>query len=254
LIVALAAAAIATVDLVSALTPNVAWRGHLLLKIEAVHELRVFHALAIPVAAVLFVCAYYLYRRRLRALRLAVALLVTLGVFNLFKGLDFEEAAGDLAVAAILWFGRGSFYVEHEPLARRAALRRAPLVAAAGALLSFLLVAAASHHAGLGTVARETGDLLLWQSGPLIFRDELGRLDLAIGLIGLVTLTVVGYLVFRPLAAPRDLPDPAVRKAVGELVRVHGSDTLTTSSSAATCTTCSAPIAVPFLAIGWRVA
>jgi lysyl-tRNA synthetase class 2 len=226
LLVALAAAAIATVDLVSALTPNVAWRGHLLLKIEAVQELRVFHALAIPVAAVLFVCAYYLYRRRLRALRLAVALLVTLGVFNLFKGLDFEEAAGDLAVAAILWFGRGSFYVEHAPLARRAALMRAPLVAAAGALLSFLLVAAASHDAGLGAMARETGDLLLWQRGPLSFRDELGRLDLAIGLIGLLTLAWVGYLVFRPLAAPRDLPDPTARKAVRELVRAHGSDTL----------------------------
>jgi hypothetical protein len=52
---ALAAAAIATVDLLSALTPNVRWRGHLLLHVEGVQELRVFHALAIPVGVVLLI-------------------------------------------------------------------------------------------------------------------------------------------------------------------------------------------------------
>jgi hypothetical protein len=50
LLIALAAAAIALVDLLSALTPNVRWRGHLLLRIEPLSELRVFHPLAIPVA------------------------------------------------------------------------------------------------------------------------------------------------------------------------------------------------------------
>src|SRR5205823_2231265 len=58
LLVALAAVAIAGVDLLSALTPNVAWRGHLLLQLEPVGELQVFHALAIPVAVTLFVTAY----------------------------------------------------------------------------------------------------------------------------------------------------------------------------------------------------
>src|SRR5205814_9559329 len=104
LLIAVAAAAIALVDLLSALTPNVRWRGHLLLKIEPGQELRVFHALAIPVAVVLFISAYYLYRRRLRALQLAIGLLIALGIFNLFKGLDFEEATGDLVLATILWF------------------------------------------------------------------------------------------------------------------------------------------------------
>src|SRR6266550_8479600 len=115
---ALAAATIATVDLVSALTPNAGWRGHLLLHIEGVQELQVFHALAVPVAVVLLICAYYLYRRRLRALQLAVALLLALALFNLLKGFDFEEAAGDLVVAAVLWWGRASFHVEHEPPSR----------------------------------------------------------------------------------------------------------------------------------------
>jgi lysyl-tRNA synthetase class 2 len=226
LLAAVAAAAIALVDLLSALTPNVSWRGHLLLQIGSVQELRVFHALAIPVSIVLFVSAYYLYRRHLRALQLAVLLLLALAVLNLFKGLDFEEAAGDLAVAAILWLGRGSFYVDHEPLNRRAALLRAPFVAAAGVLLSFVLVLIAGHGASFSRLARETGDLLLWQSGPLSFHDELGRLDLAVGLVGVSTVAVVAYLVFRPLAAPRDLPDAEARRAARELVRRHGSDTL----------------------------
>ncbi len=226
LLVSVAAAAIALVDLLSALTPNVSWRGHLLLKIEPVQELRVFHALAIPIAIVLFVSAYYLYRRHLRALQLAVLLLLALAALNLFKGLDFEEAAGDLTVAAILWLGRRSFYVDHEPLNRRSALLRAPLVAAAGLLLSFLLVLLAGHGASFSTLCRETADLLLWQPGPLSFHDEVGRLDLAVGLIGVSTLAVVGYLVFRPLAAPRDLPDAEARQAARQLVRRHGSDTL----------------------------
>src|SRR5207244_319542 len=226
LLVAVAAATIALVALRSALTPNVRLLGHLLLKIEPVQELLVFHALAIPVAIVLFVRAYYLSRRHLRALQLAVLLLLALATLNLFKGLDFEEAAGDLTVAAILWLGRGSFYVDHEPLNRRAALLRAPLVAAAGLLLSFVLVLIAGHGAAFSTLCRETVDLLLWQPGPLSFHDEVGRLDLAVGLIGVVTVVVVGYLVFRPLAAPRDLPDAEARQVARELVRRHGSDTL----------------------------
>src|SRR5437763_1572660 len=160
LLVAIAAATIAVVDLLSALTPNVRWRGHLLLKIEAVQELRLFHALAIPVAVFLLVSAYYLYRRRLRALQLAIALLVALALFNIFKGLDFEEAAGDFALATILWLGRRSFYVQHEPLDRRAGLLRAPLVAVGGVVISFILVLVAARGVSFSLLVRETGDLL----------------------------------------------------------------------------------------------
>jgi lysyl-tRNA synthetase class 2 len=226
LLTALAAAAIAVADLISAVTPNVRWRGHVLSHVEAVHELSVFHAVAVPVAAVLLTTAYYLYRRRRRALQLAIALLLALAAFNLLKGLDFEEALGDLAVAGLLFWGRTSFYVEHEPLDRRSSLHRVPLAAAAGLLLAFLLVAVAAPHARLGTLVRETGDLLLWQNGPLHFSDELGRLDLAVGLLGIGTLGATAYLLFRPLAAPRDLPDPKARALARELVRTHGRDTL----------------------------
>lgn len=223
---AVAAAAIALADLASAVTPNVRWRGDVLSQIATVHELSVFHALTVPTAAVLLTSAYYLYRRRRRALQLAIAALVVLAVFNLLKGLDFEEAIGGLAVAALLWWGRSSFYVEHEPLDRKASLRRVPIIVGFGLLLSFLVVAIAAHGAPLGTVFRETGDLLLWWPGPIHFHDELGHLDLAVGLLGVGTLAAAAFLVFRPLAAPRDLPDPKSRALARELVREHGHDTL----------------------------
>jgi lysyl-tRNA synthetase class 2 len=227
LIVAVVAAVFAVINLLSALTPNIRWRGHLLLKIEAVEELHVFHALAIPASIALFVCAYYLYQRRLRALQLAVVLLLALGVFNLFKGLDFEEAVGDFVAAAILWAGRGAFYVRHQPISLKAGALRAPLVLVAGWLISFaLVVIAAPGNASAVTLVRETWDLLLWQPGPLGFHDDVGRLDLAVGLIGAAALIIAAYLVFRPLAAPRDLPDAEVRAAVREIVHAHGSDTL----------------------------
>ena len=225
LLAAVGVAAVAVVNLLSALTPNIRWRGHLLLNVEPLAALHVFHALAIPASIALFVSAYYLYRRRRRALQLAVVLLAALGTFNLFKGLDFEEATADFAVAALLVAGHRSFYVRHEPVTRRAAVLRVPLVAGAAFALSLALVAAVGH-APFTVDVRETWRLLLWQPGPLSLHDEAARLDLAVGLIGVAALVMIAYLLFRPLAAPRALPDAEVRAAATELVRLHGSDTL----------------------------
>ena len=225
LLAAVGVAVVALVNLLSALTPNVSWRGHLLLNVEPLVALHVFHALAIPASVVLFVSAYYLYRRRLRALQLAVVLLVALGIFNLFKGLDFEEAAADFALAVLLAAGRRSFYVQHEPVTRRAAVLRMPLVAGAAFAVSLALVTGVARAPFTADV-RETWDLLLWQTGPLTLHDEAAHLDLAVGLIGIAALVVIAYLLFRPLAAPRALPDAEVRAAAAELVRRHGSDTL----------------------------
>jgi lysyl-tRNA synthetase, class II len=224
---ACAAALVGVVNLLSALTPNVSWRGHSLLEIEGISELRMFHALAIPASIGLLVSAYYLYRRRLRALWLAVALLIALGIFNLFKGLDFEEAIVGFALALLLVVGRSSFYVRHEPLPLPSRLVRIPFVFLAGVAVSFLLVwIAAPAGTPASSLGRETGDLLLWQDGPVTFHGAFSRLDVAVGLLGLTALAVASYLVFRPLAAPRDLPDAEVRRAASELVREHGSDML----------------------------
>jgi lysyl-tRNA synthetase class 2 len=226
LLAGMTAAAVAIVNIASALTPNIRWRGRLLLQLEPVRAVPLSHALALPAAAALLVCAFYLWRRRRRAWQLALFTLVALGVLDLVKGLDFEEAAASFAAAVLLWWGRDAFRVRHEPISRSSALWRVPLllggcVVAVGAFV-WLTVPAVSS----GLLARETVDLLLWRSGPIVFRDELGELPLAAGLLTLGALLTSAYVVFRPIAAPRALPDARLRRAAAALVRDHGSDTL----------------------------
>ena len=226
-VAAVAAALVAAINLVSAFTPNVAWRGHVLLHLEPVAALRASHALAIPAAAVLLVTAFYLRRRRLRSLYLAIALLLALGVLNLTKGLDFEESFVDFTAAALLWLGRTSFYVHHDPLTVRGAAWRVPALVFGCVFTTAASVwIGAPAHTAFAAIARETGDLLIWQRGPVEFHDELARLDLAVVTLGVLTLLTCAYLLFRPLAAPRDLPDAALRETAVELVQAHGTDTL----------------------------
>jgi lysyl-tRNA synthetase, class II len=224
---ALAAGLAALVNLASAARPNISWRHNALLQVEPFETLRVSHAAAVPASFVLFVTAFYLWRRRQGAFRVALALLLALGLLNLLKGLAVEEAAGSFAVAGVLWLGRESFSVRHDPVTLRSALWRVPLLAAGGLLLCLLAVRLGSPEGTtLATIVRETFDALLWQPGPLVFHDELGRLDQAVGTVGVITLLWCAYLLFRPLAAPRLLPGVEARRAAHRLVRRHGSDTL----------------------------
>jgi lysyl-tRNA synthetase class 2 len=224
----LGAVAVAVVNVVSAVTPNVAWRGHALLAIEPLAAIRLSHALAIPAAWILGVAGPYLARRRRRALYLAIGLLLLLAVLNLLKGLDFEEAAADVGAAGLLWLGRGSFCVEHSPLARRGGA----LLQAAAVVATSLLVAGTAVWIGaprdtpVATAARATGDLLVWRTPPLAFHDELARLGLAIGILGGLTLVVGASILFRPLRGPEAFPDESTRGIAVDLVRRHGWDTL----------------------------
>jgi lysyl-tRNA synthetase, class II len=215
------------VNLAAALEPNIEWRNHLLLGVEPFEALRLTHAAAVPTSMLLLVTAPYLWRRRQSALRLALALLCGLTLLDLLKGLDVEAASGSVAAAVVLWLGRDSFCVRHDPDTLRAAIRRVPLLAAASLGLCTLAVwIAAPPGAGFTTILRATGDALLWQAGPFGFRDEVGHADEAIGVAGILTLVWCAYLLFRPLAAPRLLPGAEVRTAARELVRRHGADTL----------------------------
>ena len=141
---ALAVAIVGLIDLVSALTPNVSWRGRVLVHVEPVAAMRAAHALAVPVSFALIVTAYYLYRRRSRALHVALALMAALAVFNLVKGLDVEETVLTVAAAALLWASRSSFYVRHQPATMRSSLWQVPLLLAGAFLLSLTAVALAA--------------------------------------------------------------------------------------------------------------
>jgi lysyl-tRNA synthetase class 2 len=226
-VAAVATAAVGIVDLLSAVTPNVRWRGRELMHLEPLSLMKNAHALAVPASIALIVTAYYLYRRRRGALHLGVALLLALTVFDVLKGLDVEEAALTLGCAALLILSRKSFAARHAPGTFRSALVLVPLLITAAFVAAFAVVAIAAPPA-VGAIAalRETGDLLLWQPGPFGFRDELARTGLAIEMISILAVVTAAWLLFRPLAAPHDLPDHEVRRTAASIVAEHGSDTL----------------------------
>ena len=175
----------------------------------------------------LLVGAFYLRRRRRVAWQVALALLCGLTILDIVKGLDVEEAALTAAGAALLWWGRDAFVREGRPgaapLCRSGACPQSPSRRSSSA-------SPPSRSPRRAPASRrwlnETFELLTWQPGELRLGDEGGHLPLALGLLGLVALGSAAWLVFRPLAAPRALPDPEVRHAVEELVRRHGHDTL----------------------------
>ena len=215
------------VNLLSAVTPDIAWRHHLLLRVEPVTAVPVFHALAVPASVALIVAAYHLRLRRRRALLAAVALTVILGFLSLLKGLDFEEAVLSFGAGAALWWGREAFCVRHEPLRSHRRLKLfAALVPVGFLLVSLAVWGLAARDTGPFTVARDTAGLLAGAKGSLGFQDELAWIPAALGLLGLLLIVGAAALLFRPLEAPRTLPARTEREAALSLVRSHGADTL----------------------------
>ena len=229
---AIAAALVGLIGVASALTPNIRWRGRLLLDVEPIEAIRLFHAFALPVGAALLLVSPYLLRRRRRAWQAAIALMLVLGLLDVLKGLDVEETVLTWAAAAMLAAGAAEFRVEHDPITLRSSLWRIPLLGAFALGVSALAAWVSEGRPSPRAVVRETGDLLAWRGGPLRFEQHLidhhafAWIPLGVHLVEIGTLLAMAYVVFRPLAAPADPPAPAARLAAAELVRAHGSDTL----------------------------
>ena len=229
---AFAAALVGLVNVASALTPDIRWRGRLLLDVEPVEAVRLFHAFALPAGAALLLVSPYLLKRRRRAWQTAVWLMLALGLLDLLKGLDVEETVLTWATAAMLFASATEFRVEHNAITLRSSVWRVPALGAFGLSLAAFAAWVSQGHPSFSAVVRETGDLLAWQSGPLRFEHHaIGHhafawVPLGVHLLELGTLLAMAYVIFRPLAAPAALPGPAARRAAAQLVRTHGSDTL----------------------------
>ena len=225
---AAAAGLVALANLASTLTPDLADRARLLRHLEPVATAPVFHALAVPAAAALGLTAIFLAKRRRRAWQLALALLVALGAFDVLKGLDVEEAALTWGAAGLLWWGRDAFAVAPRRVSLRAgAAFAAGVLAASAALAAAACWVVLDSRPSLGLVLRETGDWLLWRSGPAgIAGGELHLVPLGVELASLAALLSAAWALFRPRLPSSALPDAGARRAALGLVRAHGSDTL----------------------------
>ena len=182
-----------------------------------------------PASMLLLVTAPYLWRRRQSALRLGARAPARADRARPAEGprRRGRRRAAPAPRSCSGW-GRHSFCVRHDPDTLRTALRRVPLLAGCQPLLCGLAVwIAAPESAGLvDDRARDRRRARSGRSGRSTSDDELGHLDEAIGVTGLLTLVWCAYLLFRPLAAPRVLPGIELRRAARELVRRHGDDTL----------------------------
>jgi lysyl-tRNA synthetase, class II len=225
MLAAAAAALVGAVNIASALTPNMRWRGHLLLEFEPVEAIRLFHALAFPAGAALLLVAPYLAKRRRRAWQAAILLMVALGLFDLLKGFDFEESIITWTAAGVLFLGRDAFRVQHDPITLRSAFWRVPLLGGAALAGAVLAAATAKGDPSIRTVAIGTVDLLRWQPGP-IHHHDLAWMPFGVHLLEVGALIGIAYVIFRPLAAPRSLPTQHAREVASSLVRAHGTDTL----------------------------
>ena len=164
----LIAAATALASLLSALTPDMAWRGHVVKDMGLVQLAAVFHAAVVPLATALLLASYYLWRRRRRAFAIAFVLLIAIGMFNVLKGLDVEEALLAWIGAGVLWWGRGAFTVEPGPVKLGASIATAAAALTVTVAVTFVAAwSAAKGRPDLGLVARASGDMFLWQDPPM---------------------------------------------------------------------------------------
>ena len=122
----------------------------MLLDVEPVETMRLFHALALPAgAALLLVAPYLLASAPAGPARSPILLMLALGVFDLLKGLDFEETALTWGTAALLIAARRAFTVRHDPITLRSALWRVPLLGLGGLAVAALATWASQGHPSL---------------------------------------------------------------------------------------------------------
>jgi lysyl-tRNA synthetase, class II len=197
-VVALATAFLAVVGFISALTPEIASRSHLVDGTLPAGWPSAARTLTISISFGLLWLARGLARRKRRAWQLAVALVVASAVTHLARGLDFEEAAGSLAALLLLLRTRRQFAAPGDPESVRPLLQ-------IGLAVSVVGVIAALHLDGTVAYSERVDDALA----------------IAVGVLAARALT----LWLRPIAE-RVRHVPADRRRAEALVAEHGNDSL----------------------------
>jgi lysyl-tRNA synthetase class 2 len=196
--IAWAAAAVGILSVVSALTPEMADRTHL---VDAALPPGVPHAARLAAIAFglgLVWLSRGLASRRRRAWQLAVALVVFTAAAHLAKGLDVEEASAGLVLLGLLLTYRRRYDVPGDPATRRPALA-----------LAFGLAAAFALPAAIE---------LAWLHVPDRLDDFV---DVSAALLAYAAL----YLWLRPLGE-RVLQSVEERREVRTALERHGDDSL----------------------------
>ncbi len=197
-LLAVGAASVGLVGVVSSLTPELASRSDLVRGVLPPGMPAAARVGALAFGIVLVWLSRSLARRRRRAWQLAVALVVASAAAHLAKGLDVEEATVSLLLLVALVRYRRRFDVPGDPATTRPLLGLGAALAAAAA----------------ATLAVELDGTRLPDSAT----DLVSAVGLVLGLAAL-------YLWLRPLSLPV-AQTLAERRAVRALVDAHGRDSL----------------------------
>ncbi|WP_354699585.1 hypothetical protein DSM112329_05305 [Paraconexibacter sp. AEG42_29] len=229
-LVGLVVAVAGGVTVASALTPELPQRLDAVDDVLPRDVVLAAHGLSLPAGLALVLMGYYLARRRRRAARVALALLLGSGALNLMKGLDVEEAAASWAAAALVWWARDAFCATRIDGRLRTALVRVAAVWA-GTLTAASLTALAAGHwitptPSLGSAVADAARIVGLVGPRLEVSGPVAWLNWGLAALGASALVTSAWVLFRPLRDPVHLPSAGARAAAAQLVRSHGVDTL----------------------------
>ena len=224
---ALATVVIGLVDIFSALTPERVKRLHNLTEVLPLSVAHVASAGTAMAGLLLVMLGHGLRRRKRRAWRAAVVLLLLSTVLHVAKGLDGEEAVATFVLGIVLLVESKQFYALGDPRTRLRAPLAFVVLLATSFVLGLVLLFLQRHHIegkpSLATQSEHVALGIVGVNGPVKFTTE-GGLDLSydvlLGLGGLTLLTTA-YLALRvpePAAVLSDEDDQRLR----ELLARHG--------------------------------
>src|SRR3954467_8195075 len=224
-IAAAATALVGALSLLSAVTPDVPWRRHLLLAVEPGPVMALGHVLATVCGVALIYVGWGILRGRRRAVNVAIVVLAALALLHAAKGLDYEEAGLALVLAALLYAARRS-------CTRGGAAARGVLAAtvATGALalaytLDVALMLTTDRAEGLGSAlaaaATTLGRGAWWLSSG---SPTAVALDVLL-VIALAACAVLLHALLRPAQAATG-HSPADHARAAEIVTRYGRDSL----------------------------
>jgi lysyl-tRNA synthetase, class II len=222
--VAAAVGAEAVLTVVSALTPSVGWRRHLLETFEPNPARAAGHVVSLVGAVILLALLPGLLRGHRRAAGRAVAVLLVLAVAHAAKGLDYEEAGLALALALVL---------RADLARRRAAGRPGPhtrigaiaVAALAGAFAVEVIALMVDGHRPRGAATLAGASFRLVHGGwPHVSAGFVTALWLLLA-VGLAAGAVAVLALLRPTPGAQGHSAAAHTRAA-ELVAAWGNDSL----------------------------